>query len=209
LILGIETSGPTASLALWENEELFTVVGSEKPYSHAESLNMLLEIVTEAFPGSRVSLVALSVGPGLFTSLRAGASMAKALGMSWGVPVRGVGTLEALAVESGPGVVACALDARKGEVYGAVYALKGETVTEVVPTGIYDPGEMRELASRAGASLFSGSGARAFGMAPFSGLDGPSAKTIARLGAGGKSLDIMRFEPLYLRKPDAVVGGVS
>lgn len=67
--------------------------------------------------------IAASIGPGSFTSLRVGLSTAKTLAQVWKLPVAGIGTLESLAylLAGKPGLVCPVVNARKNEVYAAVY----------------------------------------------------------------------------------------
>ncbi len=158
-------------------------------------------------PLSEIDGIALSVGPGFFTSLRAGASMAKALAMTLGLPVVGVPTLKALAKDAGPGLIAPALDAKKGQVYGAIYRV-GKDVLELSPAGIYGPDEFITFARGLGADAFAGDGAIKYNMIPLVRIQRPSALTIARMGidalAEGRILPTLEFLPEYIREPDAV-----
>jgi len=78
---------------------------------------------------SEIGLIAVSVGPGSFTGLRVGLATAQGLALGLGAPLAGVGTLEALAAaaiaDGGPigadDVLCACLDARRGEVYAALY----------------------------------------------------------------------------------------
>lgn len=207
IVLGIETSGAPSSLAL-VGEDFQVEASCLTPFAHAESLNNLLALLEEMVPLGEIDGIALSIGPGFFTSLRAGSSMAKALAMTLGLPVVGIPTLKALARDSGPGVIACALDAKKGQVYGAVYRVKKE-VSELSPAGIYDPDEFVAISKEFGATAFAGDGARKYGMKPLVPVKRPSAITVALMGLEeileGKSLPTLDFLPDYLREPDAVV----
>ena len=207
IVIGIETSGPSSSLAL-VGEGFQFEVSCLTPFAHAESLNELLAILEEMCPLKELGGIALSIGPGFFTSLRAGASAAKALSMTLGLPVVGIPTLKALARDAGPGAIACALDAKKGQVYGAVYLVRRE-VSELLPTGIYDPDEFVAISKELGATAFAGDAASRYGMKPLVPVKRPSAITVATMGAReileGKFLPTLDFLPDYLREPDAVV----
>ncbi|MGB9590733.1 MAG: tRNA (adenosine(37)-N6)-threonylcarbamoyltransferase complex dimerization subunit type 1 TsaB, partial [Candidatus Hydrothermia bacterium] len=141
------------------------------------------------------------------TSLRAGASMAKALSMTLALPVAGVSTLKALARGAGPGVIACAIDAKKGQVYGAIYRVSGN-ISEIAPAGIYEPDEFVAFAAGRCVDAFAGDGAIKYNMKPLIPIQRPSAITIALMGAdelmSGRVLSTMDFLPDYLREPDAV-----
>jgi tRNA threonylcarbamoyladenosine biosynthesis protein TsaB len=207
IVLGIETSGAPSSLAL-VGDDFQVEVTCLTPFAHAESLNNLLAIMEEMAPLGELGGIALSIGPGFFTSLRAGASMAKALAMTLGLPVVGIPTLKALAGDSGPGVIGCALDAKKGQVYGAVYRVR-EEVSELSPAGIYDPDEFIVISKGFGVTAFAGDGARKYDMRPLVPVKRPSAITVALMGLEelleGKFLPTLDFLPDYLREPDAVI----
>jgi tRNA threonylcarbamoyladenosine biosynthesis protein TsaB len=123
--LGIETATWTASVAIIDEAHTLaerTLAGST---SHAVSLIPLVDEVLGA-AGVRLSdvgLLAVSIGPGSFTGLRIGLSVAKGIALVNRIPVVGVPTLEALALAAGPcaGVVHPVLDARKREVYAAAF----------------------------------------------------------------------------------------
>lgn len=207
IVLGIETSGPSSSLAL-VGEGLRVEVSCLTPFAHTETLNELLSILEGISPLGDLGGIALSIGPGFFTSLRAGASVAKALSVTLGLPVVGVPTLKALAKDAGPGVIACALDAKKGQVYGAVYRVKDEP-SEISPPGIYSPEEFVALSSELGATAFAGDGAIMYKMNPLVPRKRPSAITLALMGENdlreGRFLPALDFLPYYLREPDAVI----
>src|SRR5262245_52075822 len=97
--------------------------------SHARTLLPLIDAaLAAAGVGLRqLDLLAVSIGPGSFTGLRIGLSVAKGLALATGLPVVGVPTLEAYALHVGPrpGLICPVLDARKGEVYGAVFRWQG------------------------------------------------------------------------------------
>jgi tRNA threonylcarbamoyladenosine biosynthesis protein TsaB len=98
---------------------------------HTTALVAEVEGAAEAAGGwAEVGRIAVGIGPGSFTGLRVGIATAKALGLSRGLPLRGVGTLDALA--RGLGEAAgererlVVLDARRGEVAAALYSTAGE-----------------------------------------------------------------------------------
>jgi tRNA threonylcarbamoyladenosine biosynthesis protein TsaB len=126
-ILTIETSTPTEDVAIVDAGVVLAERRLAAGRGHAEELVIA---IAEALRESATELRALgaigvSIGPGRFTGLRVGLATAKGLSAVAGVPVRPVPTLEALARSGGgPGaLVAPALDARRGEVYGALFRL--------------------------------------------------------------------------------------
>ncbi len=93
--------------------------------SHAGTLPRLVdEVLAEAGERpERGDAVAVAIGPGSFTGLRIGLSFAKGLAFASGLAIVGVPTLDALALAAPPwtGVLCAALDARKQEIYAALY----------------------------------------------------------------------------------------
>lgn len=130
LILGLETSTHSGGAALLAGEPAdLSLRGSvcfttKALYSQRllPSIQWLLER-TETVLGD-VTTIGISVGPGSFTGLRIGLSVAKALAYASGAKLVGVGTLEALAIRASGGrdaLVCPLLDARQGKVYGALF----------------------------------------------------------------------------------------
>ncbi|ABF45820.1 peptidase M22, glycoprotease [Deinococcus geothermalis DSM 11300] len=134
--LALDTATPFLTLALtWEGGEL--QLSEEVGRAHAERLADAVQSLFErAGLSFRADRMVIGTGPGSYTGVRVGASYALGLGRAWNTPVRGVSTLEALV--RGPdgtvpeGEVAVSLDARRGNVYGAVYEVRGGSVTRVI-----------------------------------------------------------------------------
>jgi len=126
-LLAIDTSTENCSVALVHDGKL-TTRGIESPREHSQKL---LPFVEEVLDSAGVSLAELDglvvgAGPGSFTGVRIGVSMAQGLAFSADLPVYPVCSLQALAQQAirkndVVGVVAC-IDARMGEVYYALYA---------------------------------------------------------------------------------------
>jgi tRNA threonylcarbamoyladenosine biosynthesis protein TsaB len=95
---------------------------------HSERLMPAIAWTTDAAGISAADLggVAVVAGPGGFTGIRTGLAVAKAIAQARGIPVWGVDTLEALAAAfPGPGLVSPLLDARRGDVFAALYRRSG------------------------------------------------------------------------------------
>lgn len=125
-VLGIETATWTASVALID--EISTLTEQTLPESSNHG-TALFPLVDEALTAAGMSLgdidlIAVSIGPGSFTGLRIGLSVAKGLALGRDLPVIGVPTLEALAWVAGPRphLLWTVLDARRHEVYAAAFA---------------------------------------------------------------------------------------
>lgn len=129
-ILALETAADPGSVALWCDG---TVTARTCPLDQTNSAALLPEaraLLAESGLGfADLDAVAFGAGPGSFTGLRVACGVAQGLAFGRGVPLVGVGTLEAMACESGGRRVFVALDARMGEVYHACYVdgvLQGE-----------------------------------------------------------------------------------
>ena len=137
LILNLETASPVCSVALSRNGQLLGFRESSADKSHATRLTLFIRELSGEFHIATDDLdaISLSMGPGSYTGLRIGASVAKGLSYASGKPLIGIPTLKALAqgfalrhpVEissAGPAspVLLCPmLDARRMEVYAALY----------------------------------------------------------------------------------------
>jgi tRNA threonylcarbamoyladenosine biosynthesis protein TsaB len=151
-ILGIDSAIPEASVALVENgsvlaEERHTVLpyaarqGSGKtPSNHAEIILPLIETLFAKTHASvqQLSGIAVSIGPGSFTGLRIGLATAKGLAYESGVPLVGISTLHANAARVGhvDAVIGSMLDARKSEVYLALFRSTGGKLLRITDDAV-------------------------------------------------------------------------
>ena len=136
-ILNIETATKNCSVALAkEGETIFCKEIAEEGYSHAERLHVFIEdIIKETGITLRdLSAVAVSQGPGSYTGLRIGVSAAKGLCYALDIPLIAVDTLQALAAQViiSNGLIIPMIDARRMEVYSAVFAPNYERKREVL-----------------------------------------------------------------------------
>ncbi|WP_299891412.1 tRNA (adenosine(37)-N6)-threonylcarbamoyltransferase complex dimerization subunit type 1 TsaB [uncultured Lacinutrix sp.] len=127
LILNIETTTTNCSVSLSkEGETLLLKEDYSNNYSHAERLHVFIEsLLKEAkINKSELDAIAVSKGPGSYTGLRIGVSAAKGLCFALDIPLISVSTLEALAyqVKAKSGIIVPMLDARRMEVYSAVFS---------------------------------------------------------------------------------------
>jgi tRNA threonylcarbamoyladenosine biosynthesis protein TsaB len=126
VILNIETTTTNCSVSLSKQGETLVLKElNDKNYSHAESLHVFIDDVlnSASVSLSQIDAVAVSKGPGSYTGLRIGVSAAKGLCFSLEKPLISVSTLKALAhqVKATNGVIVPMLDARRMEVYSAVF----------------------------------------------------------------------------------------
>jgi tRNA threonylcarbamoyl adenosine modification protein YeaZ len=129
VMLAMDTSSPATSVAVLDGDVLLAHEVHVDARSHAEVLAVLVEKALKAAGDPKVSIVAVGVGPGAYTGLRVGVSSAQAYGLAWEVPVIGVCSLDAMALaaaDSVEGAFACAIDARRKEMYWAHYDADGQ-----------------------------------------------------------------------------------
>ncbi len=218
LLLALDTSA-AATVALLRDDVVVGRFGSSDNRSHAEVLAPAVQSVLEhaAVSGTDLDAIVTGVGPGPFTGLRAGIVTARTLAFVWDIPLHGVMSLDALAVDAAssgdlaPGsTFLVGTDARRREVYWACYRMPadGGALPELldgphVGAAATLPKGM-PLVGRA-ASLYPDDvdGVPAFCRAdPDAAALGRAARS--RLLAGEPLLDTA---PLYLRESDAQVPG--
>ena len=142
-ILNIETATKNCSVALAkEGKTILCKEIAEEGYSHAERLHVFIEeIIKETgITYQDISAIAVSQGPGSYTGLRIGVSAAKGLCFALDIPLIAVDTLQVLASQANvsSGLIIPMLDARRMEVYSAIYtsnfenkrAVQAEIITE-------------------------------------------------------------------------------
>jgi len=135
LILAFETSAKAASVALMENGKLLGESYQNTGLTHSQTLMVMAEDVLKQCgkTAQDVEAVAVAEGPGSFTGVRIGVAAAK--GFAWGseIPCYGVSTLEAMAESLGvfDGYVCPCMDARRSQVYNALFLAEGGKLTRV------------------------------------------------------------------------------
>jgi len=125
LILAFETSAKAGSVALMDDGKLLGESYQNTGLTHSQTLLSMAQSLVEScgYTPQQVEAVAVAAGPGSFTGVRIGVAAAK--GFAWGgeLPCYGVSTLEAMALNLGiwQGYVVCAMDARRSQVYNAIF----------------------------------------------------------------------------------------
>jgi tRNA threonylcarbamoyladenosine biosynthesis protein TsaB len=168
---------------------------------------------------SELDLVAVDIGPGPFTGLRAGISVAQALAAAVGVPVVTVSSLDVLALRAATGrrTIWPVVDVRRGQVATAPYQPLPGGVVQDGPTEVVTPEELSALINANGddALVVGDHGALPDGV--FQGLHRvkvgrpryPAADTILEIAQMRANRDMFataeEVRPLYLREPDAQI----
>ena len=203
MLLAFDTASSTVTVALHDGTDVVAAANSGQGMKHGEQLAPLIEQVLAQAAAKPADLtgIAVGVGPGPFTGLRVGLVTARTMAHVLDVPVHGVCSLDALAleaVETGAvtGEFVVASDARRKEVYLASYDARGARLDEPV---------VDKPAVLATTGPVVGEGARLYPDAfpDARGPERPDAAWLARGVVTGR-FAILGSEPLYLRRPDAV-----
>jgi tRNA threonylcarbamoyladenosine biosynthesis protein TsaB len=223
LILGIETATDQVSVAIGGHEGVLGLVDVCRGRRHAETLHPAVQsLCTLAQVDlAEISLIAVDIGPGLFTGLRVGIAAAKGFAQALRVPMIAISSLDLLAfpLRHGGRPVAAVIDARKGEVFWAVYHHAPGGMQRLTEPKCSSPDELvAELAVHGRDVLCVGDGAwrhrrvidselRCEVADQF--LSRPSAAPLVQL-AHAKALreewvNPWEVHPLYLRAPDAQI----
>jgi len=226
LVLAVESATELAGVALAEEAGVIATATVSRGRRHAESIAPAVEFVCAraGTPVRDIDGICVDVGPGLFTGLRVGIGTAKALAFALGIPAVPVTSLEILArALAGAGAGAGTLlvpvvDAKRGEVFSAVFRVDDETeVEQVAEEHLCSPEELAACVSKLGEPfVLAGDGAlrysemlRALPGATMAStaLSSPPVGVlatigVARLGAG-LGLEAAEIAPTYLREADA------
>jgi tRNA threonylcarbamoyladenosine biosynthesis protein TsaB len=220
-ILGIDISTRTGSVAIVENETVLAEVSTTGELTHGKRLLSTIDSTLEmaGLGVDRCNGFAVTTGPGSFTGLRIGISTIKGLAFATGKPVSGVSSLDVLASQFPlcRHLVCPFLDARKGQVYTALYQC-GEDLMQkkLVADCAVDPQEwLRQIDQ---PCLFAGDGLtvhgdlvrkalgeRAHFAPPHLSAVRASAVAVAGMAkiAAGGGIDAAGLKPYYIRKSDA------
>jgi tRNA threonylcarbamoyladenosine biosynthesis protein TsaB len=221
IVLAVDTTTPSGSVALLREGELAGEFNLESPSTYSARLLGSIDFLLRAhgLDIQAVDAYAVAAGPGSFTGIRIGLSAVKSLAFASGKPVAAVSTLEALAVKIGspPVRLACPLlDAKKGEIYAALFEVRVGLLVEVIAQGAYDPDAFfsRLPAHRVTAFVGNGLGlyrqkllryvrdkARFPLRSPF--IAAEVGRIGHRLVLEGKGVPAGALEPVYLRKSQA------
>ncbi len=215
IILSIETSTPTCSIAVHKGEELLAKFSINRAQSHSSILNPSIEAILKFcdLNLTDLSAVAISKGPGSYTGLRIGTSTAKGLCFSLGIPLIGINTLEALAKQvAGINITGSRLcpmlDARRMEVYTMLLTPELKKVIDTHPLILDHESFNSQLDSH--SILFFGNGSNKFQAT----IDHPNAHFINNILPDAQYIgemasdrfenkefeDLAYFEPFYLKE---------
>ena len=134
-ILALETSAKAVSAAVVENGKVLCSGYQDTGLTHSRTLMPIVEHILKNADLTMADMdaIAVAAGPGSFTGIRIGVSAAKGLAFAVAKPAIGVSTLAAMArnVAFADGLVICAMDARRSQIYNAVFEAKDGHLTRL------------------------------------------------------------------------------
>lgn len=218
-ILSVDTSSNVASVAITDDEKLICEITVNTKKTHSQTL---MPMIDSALKQSElgipdIDLIVSANGPGSFTGLRIGVSAVKGLAHAKDIPVVGVSILEAMAYDLPfcEYIISPIMDARRNQVYNALYEWKNDELMEVKEPRALSIEELaNELLETDKKVVFLGDGVsvhkefikekmgdRAV-FAPVSASE-QRASGLAAAAKNKKRISCYELAPIYLRKPQA------
>lgn len=228
IILGIDTATDSVSVALGEGTRVLAHSEVVSDRQHAEALTPMIDFVCKQADVSfrELGAIAVDIGPGLFTGMRVGIAAAKAIAFSLDLPIIGICALDVLAAAAPctDSVVVSVIDARRREIYWAMYRTIEDELMQVNAPRVGSVAKLvTDVLERFQSAQFVGNGALRYRNdiveALGTSLQGcefadqrfsrPSAATVVAL-AHGRVMEerwqsAQEVSPLYLRLPDAEI----
>jgi tRNA threonylcarbamoyladenosine biosynthesis protein TsaB len=221
LILAVDTTTPSGSVALLEDDALLGEANVESAATHSARLLRSVDFLLAAHGRDvrEVGAFAVAAGPGSFTGIRIGVGVVKSLAFASGKPVAPVSTLLALAMKlaaDGPRLVCPLLDAKKEEIYAGLFEVRKAGLAELIPQGAYTPDAFFARLPARRVIAFAGSGLAAYrakllpyvrDKARFPRRSPFLAAEVGRIGCGmirgGEGVDAASLVPFYFRRSQA------
>jgi tRNA threonylcarbamoyladenosine biosynthesis protein TsaB len=223
LVLGIDTTTLVCGVSVADAGVVLGEYSLQVKKTHSERLLPLISslLCDTGLTPADLSGVAVASGPGSFTGVRIGVATARALGQALGIPLVGISTLEVLAaqVRYFPGLLSPLLDARRGQVYNAVFRA-GERPHRLSEDRVVPLAEVLAEFDRSEQVLFLGDGVSVH-RDEITGVLGEKAcflppegqfnraATVARLGlaelAAGRGTQYIDLTPRYIRRSEAEI----
>jgi len=213
-ILGIETSSPIFSLCLNEDGKTLREFKRRREMNGYGDAGMFKEAknILDSLRNEHLGAIAVSIGPGMFTSLRVGLSLAKGIALVNNTPVVAVNTLDVIGVPPSltDSRITAVVNAYRGEIYAAFYE-KGERVSDYL---LLTPDSLLKMLGDRGAivgpgvEVVAGAGPVGTGIEVRSGEEYlPTASAVISLALprirNRDFNDIQFLEPYYIKKTDA------
>ena len=221
-ILAVDTSTLSCSVGILDDGWLRAETTGTKKQTHSRHLMQMIDLVIDMadIRLDEMDAFAVVTGPGSFTGIRIGVSTIQGFAMALSKPVVGVSSLNALAHQAMPshGLICPLMDARKGEVYAALYRFEKETLQQVMGDRVISPEDL--IARLDAPCLFIGNGVTihrkviqrklgANALFARTGMNTIRAETVGRIAAQQIVTRDMESPslliPHYIRKSDAEI----
>ena len=222
-ILGLDSSGIVASVAIVEDENLIAEYTVNYKKTHSQTLLPMLDELAKMteLDLDSVDAIAVAAGPGSFTGLRIGSATAKGLGLALKKPLVEIPTVDALAYNlyDAKGLICPIMDARRNQVYTGIYRFEEHHLVTVEGQMAVPMTELiHKLNERGEEVIFLGDGVPVFAQIIAENLRVPysfapahvnkqRAAAVAALGElyvkEGKTVTAMEHVPEYLRVSQA------
>lgn len=217
-ILAIDTAIDVCSVSLFNNDQLVAIRTSEEKNMHAQLVTQFIHQVLEeaTLTTQQLDAIALSEGPGSYTGMRIGTSVAKGMCYALDIPLIAVSTLQIMAAAAikpehdDDSLYMPMIDARRNEVYTALFNKQLEVLVNVSPLIINDRSDVEQFTGKRSEKIYYfGNGA----MKNFELLEGNGYQNINLFSHNSSSMatlafekyssgsfeDIAYFEPKYLK----------
>ncbi|WP_453992204.1 tRNA (adenosine(37)-N6)-threonylcarbamoyltransferase complex dimerization subunit type 1 TsaB [Bacillus nitroreducens] len=218
-VLAIDTSNFVLGVALVEEEKVIGEVITNLPKNHSVRVMPTIEQLMKecGIKPKELEKIVVAMGPGSYTGVRIGVTIAKTLAWSLQIPLVGVSSLEALAANGRHfnGYISPLFDARRGQVYTGLYQFEGQALTCVEEDKIILLSEwLEELKKKETPVLFIGNDLvihkeqietefeRFAYVAPYTDWN-PRPSELAVLGKDKAPVDVHTFVPNYIRLAEA------
>ncbi len=221
LVLGIETATPQVGVAIGGHEGIIASFHTTRDRRHAETLVPAIQFLCAQaqMKLSQIGLVAVDVGPGLFTGLRVGLATAKSIAHACRIPMIGVSSLDLTAFPArfSDRLIVSTVDARRGEIFHATYRRAPGGIQLMSAPAVDQPADVAgQLMATGAETLIVGDGAQRYADVLGAvrgaeigreGLRHPNAGALVEL-AHARALreefvSPSEITPMYLRAPDA------
>lgn len=215
MILGIDSSAITAGCALYDGGKVIAEQFLNTKHTHSQTLLPMVEDMLKSAEVklADVDIIAVTAGPGSFTGLRIGIASVKGMAMGAGKRCVSISTLEAIAYNfiGVDGIICCAMDARCGQVYNALFRSENGVITRLCEDRAVKSADLyEELKKLDGNIILAGDGAEilhkateeSFRLAPLP-LRYQRGLGVCLAAEGKETIDAAALMPSYLRLPQA------
>lgn len=215
MILGIDSSAITAGCALCDGGRIIAEQFLNTKHTHSQTLLPMVESMLKSADVSLsdVDAIAITSGPGSFTGLRIGIASVKGMAMGANKPCVEVSTLEAIAYNfiGIDGIICCAMDARCGQVYNALFSSRNGVITRMCDDRAIKAVDLyEEIKTLGGRIILAGDGAElldevtehSFTLAPMP-LRYQRGSGVCFAAEGRETVEAATLMPSYLRLPQA------